>query len=122
MGFVQEFKEFAIKGNVMDLAVGVVIGAAFGKIVSALVADIVMPPISALLSKGGSEWRSLTWHTIKIGDFAGTILDFLIVATAIFLVVKGINALKKQEAAAPAPVEPSSTDKLLMEIRDSLKK
>jgi large conductance mechanosensitive channel len=122
MGFVQEFKEFAIKGNVMDLAVGVVIGAAFGKIVSALVADIVMPPISAILSKGGSEWRSLTWHTLKIGDFAGTILDFLIVATAIFLVVKGINALKKEEAAAPAPAEPSSTDKLLMEIRDSLKK
>jgi large conductance mechanosensitive channel len=120
MGFVKEFKEFAIKGNVMDLAVGVVIGAAFGKIVSALVADIVMPPISHILSKGGSEWRSVTWHTIKIGDFAGTVLDFFIVATAIFLVVKGINALKKEEAAAPA--EPSSTDKLLMEIRDSLKK
>jgi large conductance mechanosensitive channel len=122
MGFVQEFKEFAIKGNVMDLAIGVVIGAAFGKIVTALVADIVMPPVSVILSKGGGDWRTLTWHTIKIGDFAGTILDFLIIATAIFLVVKGINALKKQEAAAPAPVEPSSTDKLLMEIRDSLKK
>jgi large conductance mechanosensitive channel len=122
MGFVQEFKEFAIKGNVMDLAIGVVIGAAFGKIVTALVADIVMPPVSVILSKGGGDWRTLTWHTIKIGDFAGTILDFLIIATAISLVVKGINALKKQEAAAPAPVEPSSTDKLLMEIRDSLKK
>ena len=123
MGFVQEFKEFAIKGNVMDLAIGVVIGAAFGKIVTALVADIVMPPVSVILSKGGGDWRSLTWHTIKIGDFAGTILDFLIIATAIFLVVKGINALKKQDAAAPAPpAEPSSTDKLLMEIRDSLKK
>jgi len=120
MGFVQEFKEFAVKGNVMDLAVGVVIGAAFGKIVTALVSDIVMPPISALLSKGGSEWRTVTWHTIKIGDFAGTVLDFLIVAIAIFLVVKGINALKKEEAAAPA--EPTTSEKLLMEIRDSLKK
>jgi large conductance mechanosensitive channel len=123
MGFVKEFKEFAIKGNVMDLAVGVVIGAAFGKIVTALVSDIVMPPISALLSKGGSEWRSVTWHTIKIGDFAGTILDFLIVATAIFLVVKGINVLKKQDAAAPPPpAPPTTTELLLTEIRDSLKK
>ena len=124
MGFVKEFKEFAIKGNVMDLAVGVVIGAAFGKIVAALVADIVMPPISVILSKGGGDWRALTVGPgIKIGDFLGTILDFLIVAFAIFMVVKGINAMKKTEAEAPAPpAEPSSTDKLLMEIRDSLKK
>jgi large conductance mechanosensitive channel len=123
MGFVKEFKEFAIKGNVMDLAVGVVIGAAFGKIVSALVADIVMPPISAILSKGGTEWRAVTWHTIKVGDFAGTVLDFFIVAVAIFLVVKGINSLKKEEAVAPTlDVPPTPTEKLLMEIRDSLKK
>lgn len=123
MGFIKEFKEFAIKGNIMDLAVGVVIGAAFGKIVTALVSDIVMPPISYLLSKEGGDWRTLTWHTIKIGDFAGTIVDFLIVATAIFLVVKGITTLKKEEAAAPAPpAAPSSTDLLLMEIRDALKK
>jgi large conductance mechanosensitive channel len=124
MGFVQEFKEFAIKGNVMDLAVGVVIGAAFGKIVTALVADLVMPPVSYVLSKGGGDWRTVTVGPgIKIGDFAGTILDFLIVATAIFLVVKGINAMKKQDAAVPAlPVEPSSTDKLLIEIRDFLRR
>jgi large conductance mechanosensitive channel len=124
MGFVQEFKEFAIKGNVMDLAIGVVIGAAFGKIVTALVADIVMPPISFVLAKGGNDWRSVTVGPgIKVGDFAGTILDFLIVATAIFLVVKGINALKKEDAAAPAPpAEPTTTEKLLIEIRDSLKK
>ena len=123
MGFVKEFKEFAIKGNVMDLAVGVVIGAAFGKIVTALVSDIVMPPVSYVMSKEGGDWRTITWHTIKIGDFAGTILDFLIVATAIFLVVKGINVLKKEEAATPEP-EPamSTTEKLLVEIRDSLKK
>jgi large conductance mechanosensitive channel len=124
MGFVKEFKEFAIKGNVMDLAVGVIIGAAFGKIVTALVSDIVMPPIGVLLSRGGGNWREFTWGPgIKIGDFAGTIVDFFIVALAIFLVVKGINAMKKKEEAAPAPpAEPSSTDKLLMEIRDSLKK
>ena len=121
MGFVKEFKEFAMKGNVVDLAVGVIIGAAFGKIVTALVSDIVMPPISFLTSKGGSDWRTLTvGPNIKIGDFAGTILDFMIVALAIFLIVKGINSLKKEEAAAP--VEPSSTDKLLMEIRDAVKK
>jgi large conductance mechanosensitive channel len=121
MGFLKEFKEFAMKGSVMDLAVGVIIGAAFGKIVTALVSDIVMPPISYLTSRSGGDWRTITiGPNIKLGDFAGTVLDFLIVAIAIFLVVKGINSLKKQEAAAPA--EPSSTDKLLMEIRDELKK
>jgi large conductance mechanosensitive channel len=122
MGFAKEFKEFAIKGNVMDLAVGVVIGGAFGKIVSALVADIVMPLVNPIIP--GGDWRAIEiGPKIKIGDFAGTILDFVIVALAIFLVVKGINAMKKQEAVAPTlPLEPSSTDKLLMEIRDSLKK
>ncbi len=124
MGFVKEFKEFAIKGNVMDLAVGVVIGAAFGKIVTALVTDIVMPPIGYLMSKGGGNWREYTVGPgIKVGDFGGTILDFLIVASAIFLVVKGINALKKADAAVPPPpAEPTTTEKLLIEIRDSLKK
>lgn len=120
MGFVKEFKEFAMKGSVMDLAVGVIIGAAFGKIVTALVTDIVMPPIGLLTSKDNGDWRTFTLGPVKIGDFAGCVLDFLIVAIAIFLVVKGINHFKKQEAAAPA--EPSSTDKLLMEIRDELKK
>ncbi len=124
MGFVKEFKEFAMKGNVVDLAVGVVIGAAFGKIVTALVSDIVMPPISFLTSKGTGDWRTITVGPgIKIGDFAGTVLDFIIVAIAIFLVVKAINTFnKKAEEAPAAPAEPSSTDKLLMEIRDSLKK
>ncbi len=123
MGFVKEFKEFAMKGSVVDLAVGVVIGAAFGKIVTALVSDIVMPPISLLMSKGQGDWRTITvGPNIKLGDFAGTILDFLIVAIAIFLVVKLISAVKKKDEAAAPPAEPSSTDKLLMEIRDSLKK
>jgi len=123
MGFVKEFKEFAIKGNVMDLAVGVVIGAAFGKIVTALVSDIVMPPISYLMAKEGGDWRTVTWHTIKVGDFGGTVIDFLIVAVAIFLVVKGINTFKKEEAVAPTvDAPPTPTEQLLMEIRDSLKK
>jgi len=123
MGFVKEFKEFAMKGNVMDLAVGVVIGAAFGKIVTALVSDIVMPPITYVTSKGAGDWRTVTVGPgIKIGDFGGTVLDFLIVAVAIFLVVKGINTFKKAEAAEAPPAPPSSTDMLLMEIRDSLKK
>src|SRR5580693_4885729 len=102
MGFLKEFKEFAMKGSVMDLAVGVIIGAAFGKIVTALVSDLVMPPISFLTSKEGGDWRTVTvGPNIKLGDFAGTVLDFLIVAFAIFLVVKGINSLKKKEAEAP---------------------
>jgi large conductance mechanosensitive channel len=121
MGFAKEFKEFAMKGNVMDLAVGVIIGAAFGKIVTALVADIVMPPIALLTAKGGGDWRTLTVGPFKIGDFAGSIVDFLIVALAIFLVVKGINSLKKGEVAAPV-AEPTPTEKLLIEIRDELKK
>jgi len=122
MSVVKEFKDFAIKGNVMDLAVGVVIGGAFGKIVSALVSDIIMPLINPLIP--GGDWRSIeVGPHVKIGDFGGTVLDFIIVATAIFFVVKGINSLKKTEEAAPAaPAPPSSTDKLLMEIRDSLKK
>lgn len=123
MGFVKEFKEFAMKGNVVDLAVGVVIGGAFGKIVTALVGDIVMPLINPLIP--GGNWRNIeVGPHIKIGDFGGAVLDFLIVALAIFLVVKGINAVskKQEEVPAAAPAEPSSTDKLLMEIRDSLKK
>ncbi len=126
MGFVKEFKEFAMKGNVVDLAVGVIIGAAFGKIVTALVSDIVMPPITYLTtqaSKEGGDWHTVTFGPgIKIGDFAGTILDFLIVAFAIFLVVKGINHFKKEEVAAAPPAEPTATEKLLVEIRDELRK
>lgn len=123
MGFVKEFKEFAMKGNVVDLAVGVVIGAAFGKIVTALVSDIVMPPITFLTAKDGGDWRTITFGpNIKIGDFAGTVLDFLIVAFAIFLVVKGINTFKKEEVAEAPPAEPTATEKLLAEIRDELKK
>lgn len=121
MGFVKEFKEFAIKGNVMDLAVGVIIGAAFGKIVTSVVEDLIMPVVNRLIP--GGSWQTASFHGIKIGHFAGTVVDFLIVAFCVFLIVKALNAMKKTEEAAPAaPAEPSSTDKLLMEIRDALKK
>jgi len=125
MGFAKEFKEFAMKGNVMDLAVGVVIGAAFGAIVNSLVGDIIMPLIGVLT--GGINFSGLA---IKVGEanvaygkFIQAIFSFLIIAFTLFLVIKGMNTMKKEEATAPpTPAEPSSTDKLLMEIRDELKK
>lgn len=133
MGMLKEFKEFAMKGNVVDMAVGIIIGGAFGKIVSSLVSDVIMPPIGVLL--GGVDFSDLQLVVkeaegeaaavaIKYGSFIMTVLDFVIIAFAIFMVIKGLNRFKKKEAAAPppAPPEPSSTDKLLMEIRDALKK
>ena len=134
MSMVKEFKEFAMKGNVVDLAVGVIIGAAFGKIVSSLVADVFMPVIGLVV--GGVNFSDLT-ITLKAavdkdhpavllayGKFLQASFDFLIVAFVIFLVVKGMNAMKKKEAAAPPPPppEPSAEVKLLGEIRDLLKK
>ena len=131
MGMMKEFKEFAVKGNVVDMAVGIIIGAAFGKIVSSLVADVVMPPIGLLL--GGMDFSALAITlkaatadapavTIGYGKFIQTAVDFLIVAAAIFLLVKGINALKRQEEAAPAaPPAPPPQEVLLGEIRDLLK-
>jgi large conductance mechanosensitive channel len=122
MGILKEFKEFAVKGNVIDLAVGVIIGGAFGKIVGSFVNDVVMPLINPLIP--GGDWKEMeVGPGVKIGAFLGNILDFVIVAFVIFLAIKAINASKKKEEVAPAaPPEPSSTDKLLMEIRDSLKK
>lgn len=126
MGFSKEFKEFAMKGNVVDLAVGVVIGAAFGKIVSSLVEDIITPLIlkPALDAAHLTNLKDLTlFGTVKYGSFLSEIINFIIVAFALFLVIKAINRMKKKQAEAPAPpAEPSSTDLLLMEIRDSLKK
>jgi large conductance mechanosensitive channel len=132
MSIVKEFKEFAIKGNVVDLAVGVIIGAAFGKIVTSLVTDIIMPPIGLITN--GVDFKDLKIHlkaadtvakkpevAINIGNFINIVLEFLIVAFCIFLVVKGINALKKKEEAAPAaPAEPTKEEILLTEIRDLL--
>jgi large conductance mechanosensitive channel len=126
MGMLKEFKEFAMKGNVIDLAIGVVIGAAFGKIVTSLIEDVITP----LLLKPALKAANLTkleelkiFDTVKYGNFIAAVINFIIVAFILFLIIKGINASKKKTDEAPAaPAEPSSTDKLLMEIRDSLKK
>jgi len=132
MSMIKEFKEFAVRGNVIDLAVGVVIGAAFGKIVSSLVGDVVMPLLG--LAIGGVDFSDMA-VTLKAaqgdqpavllsyGKFIQTMFDFTIVAFAIFMLVKGVNRLKrKQEQAPAAPPAPSAEEKLLTEIRDLLKK
>jgi len=124
MSIAREFREFAVKGNVMDLAVGVIIGAAFGKIVSSLVEDVVMPVIGVLV--GGLDFSGLALKvgsaTLKYGKFLQTCLDFLIIAWAIFLIVKLINRLKREDAKpAPAPAAPPRQEALLEEIRDLLK-
>ncbi len=132
MSFVKEFKEFAVKGNVVDMAVGVIIGGAFGKIVSSLVNDIIMPPIGWLI--GGMDFSklSLTLPQITEGDpvtwnygnFLQVTIDFLIVAFCIFMLIKGINKLtkkKEEPAASPAPPTPTKEETLLTEIRDILK-
>ena len=136
---LKEFKEFAVKGNVIDMAVGVVIGGAFGKIVNSLVADVIMPPIGLLLGKvdfsnlflnlSGKPVASLAeakkagLATLNYGLFLNTCIEFLIVAFAIFLVIKQINRLKREPPPAPAvSPEPSNEEKLLAEIRDLLKK
>jgi large conductance mechanosensitive channel len=134
MSMLQEFKTFAMKGNVVDLAVGVIIGGAFGKIVSSLVDDVIMPPVG--LALGGMNFKELAFTLkaasadgktpavlLKYGNFLQTTLDFIILAFVIFLMVQFINSMKKQEAVAPTvPPEPTLQEKLLMEIRDSLKK
>ena len=126
---LKEFKDFAVKGNVVDMAVGIVIGTAFGKIVSSFVSDIIMPPIGVML--GGESFTDLAITiqeatneaaavTINYGAFINTILDFAIIAFAIFMVVKQINRFKKKEEEKPS--EPAEETVLLREIRDSLKK
>jgi large conductance mechanosensitive channel len=128
MSMLQEFKEFAIKGNVMDMAVGIIIGAAFGKIVSSFVADVIMPPLGLII--GGVNFTDLAVTlkeasgnapavTLNYGNFIQTIVDFTIIAFAIFLVIKLINRLKRAKAAAPA--EPTKEEILLTEIRDLLR-
>ncbi len=141
MGFVKEFKEFAMKGNVMDMAVGVIIGGAFGKIVTSLVEDVLMPVIS--LATGGVDFRNLFCTFGKIpegvannydalkeagvsmfayGAFIQNIIDFLIIALCIFLMIKAMNKITKKKAEEPAPdPEPTAEEKLLGEIRDLLK-
>lgn len=132
MSMMQEFKKFAMRGNVVDMAVGIIIGAAFGKIVSSFVADIVMPPIGMLI--GGVDFSDLAIVlreatadqaavTIGYGKFIQQLLDFVIIAFAIFMVVKGMNSMKRKEVAAPPPAPPKPTpeQELLTEIRDLLK-
>lgn len=126
MGMMKEFKEFAVKGNVLDLAVGVIIGAAFGKIVSSLVEDIITPAIlgPALKAAGLEDLGKLTipGTAIKYGNFLSQVIAFIIVAFVLFLIIKGANSLKKKEVAAPsAPPAPSKEEVLLGEIRDLLK-
>lgn len=122
MSFIKEFKEFAFKGNVIDLAVGVIIGAAFGKIVSSLVDDVITPLLlnPALKAAGAENIAKLSWHGVAYGNFLSAIISFLCIAFVLFWLIKGANKVNKPAEAAPE--EPSSTDKLLAEIRDELKK
>jgi len=128
-GMGKEFREFVMRGNVLDLAVGVVIGAAFGKIVSSLVGDVIMPPIGVLL--GGVDFSQIGWVlkpamgdkpavVLGIGKFIQAILDFVVIAFVIFMVVKAVNRMKREEPPA-APAGPTPTERLLTEIRDLLR-
>jgi large conductance mechanosensitive channel len=129
MSIIKEFKDFAVKGNAVDMAVCIIIGAAFGKIVSSLVGDLIMPPIGVIL--GGVDFSNLSFVlkeavdkapavTLNYGKFIQTIIDFIIIAFSIFIMVKGINTLKRKQEEAPA--EPPKQEVLLAEIRDLLKK
>ena len=122
MAMMKEFKDFALKGNVVDLAVGIVIGAAFGGIVSSIVGDILMPIFGVILHGINFAELSATVGAAKItyGKFIQAVINFLIIAFSLFLIIKAINASKKKEVAATP--EPTTQEKLLMEIRDSLKK
>lgn len=132
MSVVKEFKEFAMKGSVVDLAVGIIIGGAFGKIISSLVGDVIMPPLGMLI--GGVDFRDMAVTLkapligsnavlLRYGAFLQSVFDFAIIAFAIFLLIKGINTLKRRKDAAPAvPPKPSEVEILLTEIRDLLRK
>ena len=131
MSMMKEFRDFVMRGNVVDMAVGIVIGAAFGKIVSSFVNDVLMPPLGVML--GGVDFTELSMTlkeasgevaavTLNYGSFIQTVVDFVIIAFAIFMVIKAMNSMKKKEEAAPAePPKPSAEETLLTEIRDLLK-
>lgn len=131
MSMMSEFKDFAMRGNVVDMAVGIVIGGAFGKIVSSFVNDVLMPPLGMMM--GGVDFSELAVTlkaaagdaaavTLNYGTFVQTVIDFVIIAFAIFMVIKAMNSMKKKEEEAPAaPPKPSAEVELLTEIRDSLK-
>ena len=122
MSFIKDFKAFAMKGNVMDLAIAVIIGAAFGAIVSSLVDDIVTPLLltPALKAVGAENISQLKWGEVKYGNFLAAIIKFVVIALVIFSLIKTLNSFKKKEEIVVA--EPSSTDKLLVEIRDELRR
>jgi large conductance mechanosensitive channel len=123
MGMLKEFREFAMKGNIVDLAVAVIIGGAFGKIVTALTENIIMPIISLIMGKGGVEQLSAKIGStiFPIGKFLQAVIDFILVAFVLFLIVKAMNSIMKKKEA-PAPVAPPEEIVLLREIRDELKK
>ncbi len=126
MGFLKEFKEFAVKGNVVDLAIGVIIGGAFGAIVSSLVGDVITPLLltPALEATGAKNLEGLVWNGVAYGKFLAAVINFLCVAFVLFMIVKGINKMnkkKKEEAAAPAAPAGPTQEELLAEIRDLLK-
>lgn len=124
MGFIKEFREFALKGNVVELAIAVIIGAAFGAIVKSLVDDVVTPLLltPALKAANVQDLDKLSWGAVKYGKFLSSIIGFILIALVLFFLIKGINALKREKKEAPKEPELSMTEKLLVEIRDSLKK
>ena len=124
MGLVKEFRDFAMKGNVVELAVAVIIGAAFGAIVSSLVDDVVTPLLltPALEAANAQDLDQLSWGAVKYGKFLAAVIKFILVALVLFLLIKGINSLKEQKKEAPKEPELSMTEKTLLEIRDSLRR
>jgi large conductance mechanosensitive channel len=131
MKIIEEFKTFAMRGNVLDMAVGIIIGAAFGKIITSFVNDVLMPPIGILLGNADFTYLSIILKpaidkipavAINYGKFIQTIIDFIIIAFSVFMLIKGVNTFKKKQEEAPAvPPDPSAEEKLLTEIRDILK-
>ncbi len=122
MGMLKEFKGFVMKGNVVDLAVAVIIGTAFGAIVSSLVDDVITPLLlaPALKAAHAEDLDKLVWGAVKYGKFLAAVIKFVVIAFVLFIIIKGMKSIEKKEV--PAAAEPSSTDKLLIQIRDSLKK
>lgn len=124
MGFVKEFRESALKGNVVELAIAVIIGAAFGLIVSFLVSDVITPLLlaPALKATGAKNLNKLSWGAVKYGRFLAAVINFVLVALVLFLLIKGINRLKREKAEVPKAPELTLFEKTLLEIRDSLQK
>ena len=123
MGLVKEFREFALKGNVVDLAIAVIIGAAFTAIVTSLVTDVITPLIlqPALKAAGVEDLNKLAWGAVKYGNFLAAILNFIIIALILFMIIKGINSMQEKKKDVPKEPELTMTEKTLLEIRDSLK-